>query len=148
MPPKGGNSSRTKTKASNVLSPAARALQKTITELPRVQAEDSLTVNRLVALEDEAAALRAIVREDGPMLTKPIVSPTGKVVGETRYAHPGLLQLRRIRREAAELCVELGLTPTARKALGLEVVDARPPDVVDHLKERRRKRRLAAGIEA
>jgi hypothetical protein len=130
------------------LSPAAKALWKTITELPRVEAADWLTVNRLAYLEDEAQALRAIINEDGPMLKQPIVSPTGQVLGETRYAHPGLAQLRRIGREAGELCVELGLTPAARKALGLTVVDAGPPDVVDFLKEKRRKRRAAAGIEA
>jgi hypothetical protein len=103
-----------------------------------VEDADSLTVDRLAHLEDEAAAIRAIVTEDGPMLRKPLVSPKGEVLGETTYAHPGLLQLRKIGAEAADLCDALGLTPVARKALGLTVADERLSDNVDHLKERRR----------
>ena len=130
----------------NGLTPAGRAMWRRITELPRVDESDWLVVRQLVHLEEEAVVLRSLIKEDGPVLKKPIVSPTGKVVGESKYGHPAVLQLRRIGREALELCSELGLSPAARKSLGLHVVDVRPPDVVDHLKERRRKRRVAAGI--
>jgi hypothetical protein len=113
-----------------------------------VQPDDELSVIRLAHLEDEARAIRAIVNSDAPVLRKPIVSPRGEVLGETSYNHPGLLALRRIGAEAAVICHELGLTPAGRRALGLAVVDEPPPDNVDHLKERRRKRRLAMGVEA
>jgi hypothetical protein len=55
--------------------------------LPRVEVEDQLTVERLGRHEDEAAALRTIVLEDGRVLKKPIVSPRGEVVGEQGYMH-------------------------------------------------------------
>jgi hypothetical protein len=78
-------------------------------------------------------------------LERPIQNACGETIGSDLIAHPALLSLRRCGIEASELCGALGIVPDARHTLGL-VVAEREPDNVDMLKERRRKRRVAAEI--
>lgn len=53
--------------------------------------------------------------------------------------------MRRLGAEAGEICSALGIGPNARHTLGLVITEP-APDGVDELKDRRRKRRAAAGI--
>jgi P27 family predicted phage terminase small subunit len=105
--------------------------------LSRIEPADELTVLRLCRLEDESARLRAIVAEEGFMLGRPMQSAKGEVIGEERYAHPALAQLRRVEREAGELCAALGLSPAGRQRIGLPVLEIpREPDELDELRKR------------
>jgi phage terminase small subunit len=95
----------------------------------------------LCRLESEAADLRAVLQEAGPVLKRPIQSARGEIVGTEHYAHPAIAALRKIGAEAAQLCDALGLTPLGRHRLGLEVLDdPEPPDALDGLVNRRERR--------
>jgi hypothetical protein len=112
--------------------------------LPQVlYPSDLLAVSRLAHLEDQAAALRAQVLEQGVTLTRPVQNSRGELLGSETVTHPGLLALRRIGSEAGELCSVLGLTPSARASLGL-VVSQPEPNSLDLLRARRDRRRAAA----
>ncbi|HEY2181320.1 MAG TPA: P27 family phage terminase small subunit [Solirubrobacteraceae bacterium] len=110
--------------------------------LARIEPADAMTVERLARLEDEAAQLRSCIAEQGPLLWRPIQNSRGEQLGEEAYEHPGTVQLRRIGKEIAELCMVLGLSPAARKKLGLAVEeDPREPDELDELRKRYAARR-------
>ena len=112
---------------------------------PQIGAGDRLAVERLARLECEAAALRVCVAEDGHCLKRPIQSATGAVIGTEVIPHPALLPLRKIGVEAQVLCDSLGLTPSSRQRLGLDVLTRlAEPDKVDQLKARRAQRRKDA----
>ena len=101
---------------------------------------DVLAVARLCRLEDEMAALRATVAEQGTIFQKPIQSPGGKQHGTVPVAHPALLALRRCGGEAGALCNALGIGVEARHSIGLVVTEP-PANKVDELKAKRAKRR-------
>ncbi len=115
----------------------------------RVTAEDAPTVQRLCRLEDEAATLRELMAKDGPTLRRPVQSSRGAVIGEECYSHPALADQRRIGKEAAALCAELGLSPAGRHKLGLPVLaEPEPEDALDRLRARREARlKKARGSE-
>jgi P27 family predicted phage terminase small subunit len=128
------------------LAPAGLAIWQAVWSEPQIQDGDAMTVERLARLECEAADLRAVLQEDGPVLRKPTQSARGEIIGEERYSHPAIADLRKIGAEAASLCDSLGLTPYGRKRLGLVVLDdPAPPDAIDHLRARRERRLRAAG---
>jgi hypothetical protein len=121
---------------------AGAAAWTAVWSLSRVEPADAVTVERLCRLEDEAARLRAIVAADGHVLGRPLQSAKGEVVGEERYAHPALAQLRRIGKEAAELSSVLGLSPAGRHRMGLSVSEApTAPDALDEIRKRHALRR-------
>jgi P27 family predicted phage terminase small subunit len=110
--------------------------------LARIELADAVTVERLARLEDEGARLRTILAQEGLLLMKPMQNARGEVIGEESYAHPGTLALRRIGKEASDLCQALGLSPAARRKLGLAVLeDPHAPDAVDEIRKRRAARR-------
>jgi phage terminase small subunit len=126
------------------LTPAGVAIWRAVWDEPQITDADAMTVERLARLECEAAVLRAVLEEDGPVLKRPMQSARGEIIGEERYSHPAIADLRRIGSEAAALCDSLGLTPYGRKRLGFEVLDdPAPPDALDRLITSR-ARRLAA----
>lgn len=128
---------------------AGREVWRVAWTLPRVEASDASSVERLCRLEDEAARLRALVAAAGEILHEPIVAPKGDVVGERLVTHPAIGALRRIGKEARELCAELGLSPTSRWRLGMPVpADPRHPDAVDVLRAQRAARRRGLGGES
>ncbi|HMD57144.1 MAG TPA: P27 family phage terminase small subunit [Solirubrobacteraceae bacterium] len=87
--------------------------------LPRVQACDAGLVLQLARLRDEESRLRAAIAADGAVLSQPVQSATGEVIGTSARLHPGLAMLRRIGREAVEAASELGLSPAGRRRLGM-----------------------------
>ena len=111
---------------------------------PQIREADRLSVERLSRLEDEAAALRAVLAEDGPVSRRPVQNSRGEVIGQDVVVHPALAPLRKIGMEAATLCNALGLTPAGRQALGLELLEPDPPDWLDELRETRDLRRARA----
>jgi P27 family predicted phage terminase small subunit len=123
------------------LGAVALAVWERVWREPQVLEGDYTSVERLCLLESDALRLRSIVAREGEILSRPIQSARGEVVGAERYAHPALVELRRIGKEAADLCRELGLTPAARARLGLTVVAPEMvPDAIDELKARRARR--------
>ena len=128
------------------LEAVGRAVWDAVWVLARVEPADAVTVARLCRLEDEASRLRVIVAADGEVLRKPMQNSRGEVIGQDYYSHPGVASLRRIGKEAAELCDALGLSPAGRNRLGLTLLvdSAARPDALDRLREAR-DHRLAAG---
>jgi P27 family predicted phage terminase small subunit len=136
---------RSTPRAPGDLDAAGRAVWRSVWRLDRVEPSDRVTVERLCRLEDEAARLRAFLADEGLVLKRPLSSARGDVIGEETYPHPAIPALRKIGTEAGEVCRALGLSPGARKTLGLLVLaDPTPPDSVDDLRERRRSRRRQA----
>jgi len=91
---------------------------------PLLQPElDVVTVERFSRMVDERAALAGELGR-GYLLEEPIVSPTGKVVGERVVANPALSELRRLDKALDDLADRLGLVPAARAKLGLTFTTA------------------------
>ena len=84
---------------------------------------DALTLHRLCSLVDERELVRAEL-ERGFLLAEPIVTPTGRVVGERLVANPAAAMLGQIDRRMDELSAALALTPRARGQLGLVLTAA------------------------
>jgi P27 family predicted phage terminase small subunit len=124
---------------------SARALWRSIWSLPRVEPADRASVVRLCRLETEAGELRKILAKDGRMLSRVIQNSRGDVVGSESYSHPASGELRKIGREAAAACDSLGLSPAARKRMGLELTLEPGHDALDDLQERRKARRAGEG---
>jgi P27 family predicted phage terminase small subunit len=125
---------------------AGKATWALLWTLPQiVWPDDELPVTRLCRVEDEMSALRSALLEQGSVLQRPIQTPSGKQIGTEPVVHPALLAVRRLGAEAGEICSALGIGPNARHTLGLVIAEP-APDGVDELKDRRRKRRAAAGI--
>jgi hypothetical protein len=82
-----------------------------------------VTVLRLCQAFDEREELRAKLKA-GYILEEPIVSPTGKVVGEWLVLHPAIPALRALDRSLDALCASLAITPRSRADLGLTLSDA------------------------
>jgi P27 family predicted phage terminase small subunit len=85
---------------------------------------DALSVERLAELADQRAALADRLAADGPLLSEPIVTPRGDVVGQRLVPHPALAALRAIDRASDEISDRLGLTPAARKRLDITLTSA------------------------
>jgi P27 family predicted phage terminase small subunit len=85
---------------------------------------DALSVERLAELADQRQALSERLTKDGPLLSEPIVTPRGDVVGERLVPHPALAALRAIDRASDEISDRLGLTPAARKKLEITLTSA------------------------
>lgn len=84
-------------------------------ELPATNAPlDEWAIARYADLLNERAQLRAALDVDGFILTEPVVSPRGDVVGERRVANPLLRELRQLDRALDSLGLQLGLSPAAR----------------------------------
>lgn len=97
-----------------------RAWRLVMMEMPLAAPMDSLTVERFARLVDERATV-AVEMDRGVLLTEPIVSPKGEVVGERQIANPAASMLRAIDRELDQLVDRLALVPAARARLGLTV---------------------------
>jgi P27 family predicted phage terminase small subunit len=80
---------------------------------------DFLTITRLGECIDERNRLRLALEEHGPLLSEAMISPTGAVVGERKVANPASAGLRAIDKALDSLSEHLGLSPLARKKLGL-----------------------------
>jgi hypothetical protein len=91
--------------------------------LPWTAAADRGAILNLCRLEDERALLKAALDEHGAMLSKPVVTPKGDVVGQESYANPVLRELRRVDVAVLALRDRLGLTPLYRARLGLALVE-------------------------
>ena len=85
---------------------------------------DTFTVTRLAELADDRAAARSVLAKLGMVLTEPIVSPSGAVVGERVVMNPVVAAMRAMDRELDVLSTALGLHPAARARLGLVVSKA------------------------
>ena len=80
---------------------------------------DGLAVHRLCQLADERETAAAELSSKGYLLAEPIVSPTGKVVGERAVLNPAVPALRALDKELDALSDRLGIVPAARARLGL-----------------------------
>jgi P27 family predicted phage terminase small subunit len=87
--------------------------------------QDRSAIEHLCRLEDERAELLAAVEAAGLLLSKPVVTPRGDVVGEELYANPLLRELRRLDGPIVTLRDRLGVAPMARARLGQAVVELR-----------------------
>jgi Phage terminase, small subunit len=106
--------------------------------LPWAYESDRAVIEQLARLEDERAELRADVDARGPVLTKPLTTSRGEVVGDEAYANPAIRELRRLDQSILPLRDRLGLSPLARARLGLEVVNLhRGNSALEDLKRRR-----------
>ena len=85
---------------------------------------DRLAVLRLAECAEDRAAARTLLVSLGPVLTEPIVSPSGAVVGERIVPNPCADLVRKCDKEIDALSAALGLTPQARARLGLTISQA------------------------
>jgi hypothetical protein len=69
---------------------------------------DAANIERLCWLEDAGSRLRALTCGQGEVQREPLIGPRGDVLGERLVTHPGTAMLRRIGKEARELCAEFG----------------------------------------
>jgi P27 family predicted phage terminase small subunit len=99
---------------------------------------DAAQVEHLCQLEDRAQTLIDQLARDGTILTKPLVSPRGEVIGDERYEHPALRALRGLDKPLLELRKSLGLDPQSRARLRLAVEEE--SSELDDLKARREAR--------
>lgn len=90
-----------------------------------VEAQHASIVEELCRLTDELATYREALEALGPILSEPIVTPTGAVVGERLTANPAEQMARRAGAAMEKLWAALGLTPAARARLGLDHLAAR-----------------------
>jgi P27 family predicted phage terminase small subunit len=99
---------------------------------------DAAQVEHLARLEDQAQVLCDQLAHDGTVLSKPLVSPRGEVVGEERYEHPALRALRGLDKPLLELRKSLGLDPQSRARLQLEAEEEWTE--LDEIKAKRARR--------
>jgi P27 family predicted phage terminase small subunit len=81
-------------------------------------------VAELCRLADDLVVYRKALSDHGVLVTEPIVSPRGDVVGERLVPNPAEQMVRRTGRSIADLRAVLGLTPQAKARLGLVVLEA------------------------
>ena len=86
---------------------------------------DFLTVHRLCEAAEDRSAARAAVADLGPLLTEPIVTPKGDVVGTRQVANPAVEMVRKLDRVIDNASDRLGLSPAARARLGLTIARGR-----------------------
>jgi P27 family predicted phage terminase small subunit len=120
------------------LGKAGRAVWTALHGLEWTQPSDQLAIIRLAELEDERALLRQALDDKGPVLTKPVTTSRGDVVGSEDYANPALREIRRCDAQIAELHKGFGLTPLSRARLGLAVIAvSREENTLARLRARR-----------
>jgi P27 family predicted phage terminase small subunit len=103
-----------------------------------ITSADAAQIEHLARLEDQAQTLCDQLAHDGTVLTKPLVSPRGEVIGDERYEHPALRALRGLDKPLLELRKSLGLDPQSRARLCLSVQEE--PNELDELKAKRTAR--------
>lgn len=103
------------------------------------QPSDTHGIARLAQLEDERAQLRNALEEHGPVLTKPVMTARGDVVGQEQYPNPALREMRRLDAQIADLMKGFGLTPMARARLGLAVIAVEKESTLADLRSRRNR---------
>lgn len=84
---------------------------------------DAATVELAARTFDEIGRYRKALAA-GPLLREPIVSASGKVVGERFVPNPAEVMLRRAERQLERWLIVLAIPPTARATLGLIEVRA------------------------
>lgn len=92
---------------------------------PWIRQLDAPEVAAYVALCTEGEEMRRQIAVAGLVLKEPIVSPSGKVVGERQVPHPLLRELRALEKSRRDLASALGFDPTSRARLGLAEAQAR-----------------------
>lgn len=90
---------------------------------PWIRALDQAEVSTYLALCEEEQAMRRAIGGNFT-LTEPIVSPSGKVVGERQVPHPLLKELRALEKSRRDLASVLGFDPSSRSRLGLAEAQA------------------------
>jgi P27 family predicted phage terminase small subunit len=83
---------------------------------------DIVAVEAVCQLVDQVSAMRVQIASDGLLLSEPIVTPAGMVVGERLVNHPLLKELRAAEKQLQSWLSTLGFDPTARARLGLAEV--------------------------
>lgn len=121
------------------LGKAGKAVWASLRELQWVQPSDEAGIIRLAQLEDERAVLAEAIDEHGPLLTKPVTTSRGDVVGSETYANPAHRELRRIDAQIAEMHKAFGLTPLARARLGLAVIAVEKENTLANLRAKRQR---------
>jgi P27 family predicted phage terminase small subunit len=129
------------------LGEAGKAVWASLRCLEWVQPSDRAGVVRLCELEDERATLRAALDEYGPVLSKPVTTARGDLVGTELYANPAIRELRRLDAQILELLKAFGLTPMSRARLGLAVIAAKKDGVLTQLIMAQYREAAAAAIE-
>lgn len=104
------------------LGKAGKAVWSALRGLEWTQPSDLLAITRLAQLEDERALLAKALDDKGAVLTKPVTTSRGDVVGSEDYSNPAIREMRRLDAQILELHKGFGLTPMARARLGLAVI--------------------------
>jgi hypothetical protein len=129
------------------LAAAGRVAWLTAWQLPWTQEGDVGAVLHLAELTDEREALSLAISTDGLVLSEPIVTPKGEVVGTRQVSHPLLREVRRIDALLVTLRGSLGAAPMPRARLGQRVVEtaavASKVDDARRARSRRDPRELA-----
>lgn len=107
-----------------VLDSIGRALWNEVTEAPWVSRLDLKLVETLCEMADISDAMIKVIDEDGLILSEPIVTPAGHVVGQKKVAHPLLRERLAILKHQLDLSTALGFSPVARSRLGLAEIKA------------------------
>jgi len=85
---------------------------------------DLPTLTRFCELVEERDRYRVALENLGPLLSEPMVSPSGAVVGERIVPNPAEQMLRRIDKALDVLSAVLALSPGSRARMGLTVSQA------------------------
>lgn len=93
-------------------------------DAPWIRQLDARETEAYLVLCREGDEMRKQIAADGIVLTEPIVSPSGKVVGERRVPHPLLKELRALEKSRRDLASALGFDPSSRSRLGLAEAQA------------------------
>jgi hypothetical protein len=108
---------------------------------PWVLESDRLTVLQLARVEQEAGEMRTKLAALGSVLVEPITNSRGDIVGKRAYANPAVRELRRCGAEAMQLRALLGMSPTNRARLGIQVLEVeKQKTALEELFESRAKR--------
>jgi P27 family predicted phage terminase small subunit len=124
-------------KAPAGLGKAGKAVWAHLRQLEWVQPSDRAGILRLAQLEDERELLARAIDEQGALLTKPISTSKGDVIGNETYANPAHREIRRLDAQIADLHKAFGLTPMARARLGLAVIAVEKETTLADLRARR-----------
>lgn len=105
---------------------------------------DLFSLLTLCRLEDQKAAMTAVVVRDGYTLKEPLFTPKADVMGDRVVAHPLLKEIRGIQKQQDVIAAALGLSPTARSRLG--VAEVKAASKLEELQAKQRDRRVAAKV--
>jgi P27 family predicted phage terminase small subunit len=133
----GDTMSQLPVKAPTGLGKAGKTVWNHLRQLEWVQPSDRAGIVRLAQLEDERSLLTKAVDEHGPLLSKPVSTSRGEVIGNETYANPAHRELRRLDAQIAEMHKAFGLTPMARARLGLAVIAVEKENTLAELRARR-----------